>query len=152
MALYTVSSKNGFVKQQTCAFCRSGDKEHCRPDDNPQREVFRFSVTFFWAWSSVFRACVGQLCALNIRADIDLYRKHVLVEMSLHNKSKAVTAKFHCYSQFTNSSSYYVNRHYKSVRSSFNYTSVQNSASEPLSFHDCVFLRWIHTHTSGSWK
>lgn len=47
MTPYIVNFKNGFAQQQTRAFCRSGDKERCRPDDIPQRDVFRFSVTFF---------------------------------------------------------------------------------------------------------
>ena len=47
--------------------------------------------------STVFHACVGQLCAQNIPADMGLYIQHVLVEMLLYKKSKAgVTAKFHC--------------------------------------------------------
>lgn len=51
MALHTINFKNGIAQQQKRAFCRSGDKGRCNPEDIPQREILPFSVTFFLARS-----------------------------------------------------------------------------------------------------
>ena len=94
MALQAVKFKNDFTHQQTRAFCRSGEKECCVQTRRHSTKT-GISILCDILQSTVFNACVGQLCALNMPADIGLYRKHVLVETLLHNKLKtSVKARF----------------------------------------------------------